>query len=644
MKTVLRQLLAATCLITIAAPLAVAQTAPIGFVPQIIVQMAPQTQTANGQRLQPASANSRLTSLAASVGIPVSHSMPMSGGAQLLQLPTNSTPAQLQAALKTLRAQPGVLDAEPNIRLRLQLVPNDPCYSGVCQGQVPTTTGIVTGYGNQWDLQNPILAGAAAINAQSAWNTTTGGTTVAVLDTGILSGWPDLQNQILPGYDMISTVDAQTNPQGRNADPADLGDWVTSAEAANANGPYYGCPVDNSSWHGTFIAGEIAAMGNDGQNIAGISWGSKILPVRVAGKCGALLSDVIDGIRWSVGMSVPGVPINPTPARIINISFGGSAPCGSALQSAINDATARGALVITAAGNESGAIGVPANCQGVAAVGAVNQNGGKATYSDYGNGISLMAPGGDLSAGNADPGLISLSNSGTTVPSTNVLRIEQGTSFSTPMVSGVAALMLSRNPQLTPGSLLSLMESTARPFPVISGLATCDINAQSGDPNNPSTSPAAQNCNCTTATCGAGLLDAAAAVQGAVSPVAVATASPASPQPGTSVTLSASSSSPSPGASVMSYQWTQTSGPAVALAGADTATATFTPASPATYGFTLTISDSAGNHATSNIQVVVKAAAGSGGGSATGPLEILALAGLALFASRVQRRPSTRAH
>lgn len=641
-KTVLRlmrlMLAAAACMASIAGAVA-AQAAPPGFVPQIIVQMAPAS-PGSTQRLSPAAAGNRLMSLAAAAGVAVDKAIPMSGGAQVLQLPAGSTPAQLRSALTALRAQPGVADAEPNIRLHLQLVPNDPCYTAVCQGQVPYSNGTFgTGQDNQWDLQNPTLAGAAAINAERAWDSTTGGATVAVLDTGILSGWPDLQNQILPGYDMISTVDAQTNPLGRNANPADLGDWVTSAESANVNGPYYGCPVSDSSWHGTFIAGEIAAMGNDGQNIAGISWGSKILPVRVAGKCGALLSDVIDGIRWAVGMSVPGAPANPNPARVVNISFGGTAPCGSALQSAIDDATARGALVVTAAGNESGTIGVPANCQGVAAVGAANQNGGKATYSDYGDGISLMAPGGDLSAYNTDPGLISLSNSGATTPSSNVLRIEQGTSFAAPMVSGVASLMLARNPQLTPASLLALMENSARPFPAVNGLATCDTSAQSGDPNNPSTSPAAQNCNCTTATCGAGLLDAAVAVQNAVDPVAVISATPASPLTGASVTLSSAGSSPSPGASLATYQWAQTAGPAVTLSGANAATATFIAPAPATYGFSLTVTDSAGHSSTSQTQVVVTAPAGSsGGGSAADPLELLALGGLVLVALRGGRR------
>src|SRR4029079_18333868 len=127
---------------------------------------------------------------------------------------------------------------------------------------------------------------------------------------------------------------------GRDANGADPGDWITAQESAT--GFFTGCPVSNSSFHGTHVAGTIGAASNNGTGVAGINWVSKILPVRVLGKCGGYTSDIVDGIRWAVGLPVPGIPLNPTPARVLNMSFGGYActssgvcECDAASQSAI---------------------------------------------------------------------------------------------------------------------------------------------------------------------------------------------------------------------------------------------------------------------------------------------------------------------
>ncbi|MCB1002775.1 MAG: S8 family serine peptidase, partial [Acidimicrobiales bacterium] len=154
--------------------------------------------------------------------------------------------------------------------------------------------------------------------------------------------------RFLPGYDMISDSQIANDGGGRDADPSDPGDWITSAE--NASGYFAGCPVRNSSWHGTHVAGTVGAATNNGIGVSGINWVSPMIAVRVLGKCGGSSADIADAIRWAAGLPVAGTPLNANPADVINMSLSGSsATCPTTYQNAINDARAAGTVVVVAA-------------------------------------------------------------------------------------------------------------------------------------------------------------------------------------------------------------------------------------------------------------------------------------------------------
>jgi serine protease len=436
----------------------------------------------------------RLASVASAAGLPAPDELPRQVGAQghLLRFAAPLQGAALEAAVQSVAANPTVQSVSPDIRLhRLDTLPNDPRFVN----------------GNQWYLRTTSdpAGGAAALNTPLAWDVSTGlsSPVVAVVDTGALFSHQDLASQFIPGYDFVSDVTAGNTGLGRNPDASDPGDWISRSDLRNPE--FAGCTVEPSSWHGSFIAGIIGAATNNALGVAGINWNAQILPVRVAGKCGAWLSDAIDGVRWAAGGSVDGVPDNPTPARVINISLGGDEACEPAYQSAIDDAVARGSLVVVAAGNSNTTLGSPASCSGVLAVGAVRQDGLKTFYSSFGTGIDLMAPGGAAESTRPNDAITSTSNTGTQGPATDTYVQAAGTSFAAPMVTGVASLMLAVNPSLAPAQLIALLQQSARPFP--------------NNPNYPvCTSGMTAACNCTPQVCGAGLLDANAAVRLAANP------------------------------------------------------------------------------------------------------------------------------
>ena len=348
-----------------------------------------------------------------------------------------------QLAADIAASDPNVEYAEPDRIMRRTLTPND------------------TRYSEQWHY----FESAGGINAPTAWDKSTGaGAVVAVIDTGYRPH-ADLAANILPGYDFIGDTFVANDGNGRDNDARDPGDWINAGECA----PGDPAAFEASSWHGTHVAGTIAAVTNNSSGVAGVAFGAKVVPARVLGKCGGYTSDIADAIIWSSGGSVSGVPANANPAKVLSISLGGSGACDTTTQNAINSARSRGASVIVAAGNSNAnASGFsPANCSGVVTVASVNRSGGKSYFSNYGATVEVAAPGGDVRV-SASNGILSTLNTGTTTPASDSYAFYQGTSMATPHVSGVAALMLSVKPTLTPDQVTSILQSTARAFP-----ATC---------------------------------------------------------------------------------------------------------------------------------------------------------------------------
>ncbi len=473
----------------------------------------------------------RTEALSATAGVALRAVRPMSDDAQVLALPNALREDTVQGIVDRLRRDPTVEYAHVDSREHLMAVPNDPSFAQQSHLQAPGAPPLVP-----------------AVDAPAAWDVTRGTATavIAIVDGGVRFDHPDLSSRLLPGYDFVSVDDCggQTgcttatgfttanDGDAREADASDPGDWVTSTEAAT-NPVLRGCTAQSSSWHGTHIAGIIGAAGDNGIGVAGLDWNATLLPVRVSGKCGGYRSDVVDGMRWAVGLAVPNVPANPRPAKIVNVSLGSAGTCASTIYGqAVIDILATGAIIVAAAGNGDAGLILPANCPGVISVGAVRGDGTRAIYSNSGPGLTVMAPGGDFRSATNDR-LLSTDNAGTTVPqpysSAGYYASAAGTSFSTPVVTGIVSLMLSINPALTSAQVADVLRTTARPFVAVAGLATC-VAGGTGDANN--TTP----CNCTTAACGAGYVHAGAAVARAA---ALAVAAPATSRTPTMTTAPA---------------------------------------------------------------------------------------------------------
>jgi serine protease len=388
-------------------------------------------------------------------GMLLKESHSIATGARIFKLDRKVSLADAARLAAELKARDASVEyAEPDRMMHPLFTPNDSMYN------------------QQWDY----FEATGGLNLPAAWDKSNGsGIRVAVIDTGYRPH-ADLSGQILAGYDFISDTAVSNDGNGRDSDASDPGDWVAAGECGA------GQPAENSSWHGTHVAGTIAALTNNGTGVAGVAYGAKIVPVRVLGKCGGYTSDIADGIIWASGGTVSGVPNIAARAQVINMSLGGSGACDTTTQNAINSARSRGTVVVVAAGNESqnASNSNPANCAGVIAVAATNRSGGRASYSNYGTIVDVAAPGGDTGAG-----ILSTLNAGTTSPGADSYASYMGTSMATPHVAGVVALMLAKNPSLTPDDVESRLKSSARPFP-----ASC-----SG--------------------CGAGIVDASAAVDAA---------------------------------------------------------------------------------------------------------------------------------
>jgi serine protease len=390
----------------------------------------------------------RLEALSARTNLRLKHVRGLAIGAQLIDVAESAsetrkaTPPDLAALAERLRQDPEVLSVEPNAIMQPLLTPND------------------TRYREQWHY----FESTGGINAVPAWDRRTGaGVVVAVIDTGIVPH-SDLNANVLPGYDFVSDAAAARDGNGRDSNARDEGDWYLAGECGRPTGA-------NSSWHGTHVAGTVAAVTNNAAGVAGVAFGARILPVRALAKCGGTLADIADAIVWSAGGSVPGVPANPNPAKVINMSLGGGGACGTTYQSAINTARSLGASVVVAAGNSNidASNARPANCSGVITVAATTRSGGKASFSNFGSVVDVAAPG---------AGILSTLNSGTTVPAAESYASYNGTSMATPHVAGVAALMLQARPTATPTEIETALRNSARVFPMAcSGCGTGIVDA-----------------------------------------------------------------------------------------------------------------------------------------------------------------------
>jgi serine protease len=431
---------------------------------RMIVKYKDATVSAKGAAVVPAMVSSRaaiLTRAGQQFGVNMKTLHTTATGANVIHLGKHMSLAEVGALARDLQARdPNVEYAEPDRMMHKMMTPND------------------TRYNEQWQYFDAV----GGLRANTAWDTVTGtGVVVAVIDTGYRPH-ADLSGAFVQGYDFITDTAISADGNGRDSDASDPGDSTTAGQCG------VGEPASSSSWHGTHVAGTIAARTNNGLGVAGVAFNAKILPLRVLGKCGGYTSDIADAIIWASGGTVAGVPANANPAKVINMSLGGGGACDTTSQNAINSARSRGTVVIVAAGNESqdASNSNPANCAGVVAVAATTKQGGRAYYSNFGSVVDVAAPGGDARV--AGGGILSTLNSGTTTPGADSYAFYQGTSMATPHVAGVAALMLSKTPGMTPDQVEAKLKSSARPFP-----ASC-------------------------VGCGAGIVDAAAAIGTVVPP------------------------------------------------------------------------------------------------------------------------------
>ncbi|MBH46888.1 MAG: hypothetical protein CME71_01815 [Halobacteriovorax sp.] len=281
----------------------------------------------------------------------------------------------------------------------------------------------------------------SGIDLNTVWTESEGeDIVVAVVDTGIRDH-RDFGGRILQGADLISDTSMSNDGDGRDRDASDPGDWIAPGD------PCYQGQSSNSSWHGTHVAGTILAETDNGKDVAGINPRAKLLPIRVLGKCGGYTSDIADGIRWAAGGPqgiVNGLRPNPNPAKVINLSLGGSGRCDFTMQAAIDYAVTQGAVVVVAAGNSAQDIDqnpvTPATCNNVVTVGASNKSRALSWFSNHGSAVDIVAPGGQ-----SPNGVVSLGNTGRTSPGSDTVTEMSGTSMAAPHIAGIVSLMKSVN-------------------------------------------------------------------------------------------------------------------------------------------------------------------------------------------------------
>jgi serine protease len=333
------------------------------------------------------------------------------------------------------------------------------------------------------DLYFPLqwyLNGRNGISMPAAWKYSQGDSdkVVAVIDTGI-KAHQQIDKSLtrnadgsIYGYDFVTDLASAGDGDGEDANPND--------EGGDASG--------GSSFHGTHVAGIIAAE-HDFIGTAGVAPNIKVLPIRALGKDGGTVEDLLNAVKWAAGIKISGVPQNRFPASVINLSLGAKelAPCTSERAAIFEAVIAKGITVVVAAGNESRAsLSFPGNCPGVITVVATQALGDRATYSNYGDGVLISAPGGEFNVGSTESpdsrgGIISSWIDTSNLPA---YRLSEGTSMAAPVVSGIVALMYSMQPGITPARVRSILQDSVRPFAAGSNCSTIGgcgagiINAQ----------------------------------------------------------------------------------------------------------------------------------------------------------------------
>ncbi len=381
------------------------------------------------------------------------HERTLGVGAELVVVDRKLDRVDAEAMMRQIAADPDVVAVEANIRLYPTLTPND------------------TFYNLQYGFQN----GVGGSNANLAWDTgfRGAGKIVAVIDTGYRPH-VDLNANIINGYDFISNIATANDGNGRDSSALDPGDWSTAGQC------FAGSPASNSSWHGTHVAGTVAAVTNNAAGVAGMAFNARVLAIRALGRCGGTLADIADAVTWASGGTVAGVPaVGANKASVINMSLGGGGSCaGSVMQTAISGAISRGTTVVVAAGNNNANVSgfTPASCTGAGliVVGATDSAGAKASFSNYGTGVDVSAPGVQIA---------STLNAGTTVPGADNYVYYSGTSMASPHVAGLVAMMQSKpSVDCTPSACETLIKNNRKPFgvapPAATPIGTGIINAQ----------------------------------------------------------------------------------------------------------------------------------------------------------------------
>ncbi|MDX1735540.1 MAG: S8 family serine peptidase, partial [Halioglobus sp.] len=327
--------------------------------------------------------------------------------------------------IKSLRRDPQVRFAAPNYRVRPLATPNDEAYP------------------LQWHY--PL------IGLPQAWDTTTGdeNTIVAVIDTGVLPGHPDLLGQFVDGYDFVSDAGNAGDGNGIDPVPTDPGDGLGG----------------NSSFHGTHVSGTVVARGNNDRGVAGVAYTSRVMPLRALGIEGGTSYDLEQALRYAGGLANDSEQVPAQAADIINLSLGG-AGFSPGTQSLIQQLRDRGIVIVAAAGNEaSSQPSYPAAYPGVISVSAIDAQRRLAPYSNIGPTIDVAAPGGnnsvDVTGDGYPDGVLSTGGSDGSGGANFVYSFLNGTSMAAPHVAGVIALMKSINPALDPGDIDALLESGA---------------------------------------------------------------------------------------------------------------------------------------------------------------------------------------